>query len=266
MLLHKCVNQRHDIVISDAHCSVILEQGILDLPLLRHNQLLRKAIVLHIVVVAAVILRQYKGFLSRRQQNLLFRDRSVVRHLTHIVEADHHIPLVIHLLDDSVKLGDGCHDLIVPGCGCIRIKCLCIVDNQRVKEYMCDLVDRIWLAAALRLLIGVGKRLELVVLPEVLLRLEQIDRTVIIILRGKQIRLRLHTFKIRIAAGAALLLRRSSLLFLQCLRIRIRIGLHLSGFIDEKSGQKRQDHNQQGNHAPEQHVAPSPPVCSLRQS
>ena len=266
MLLHKCINQRHDIVISDAHCPVILNQGILDLPVLRHNQLLRKAVILHIVVVAAVILRQHKGFLSRRQQNFPFRDRSVVRHLAHIVEADHHIPLVIHLLDDSVELGDRGHNLVVPGCGCIRVKCLCIIDNQRVEEHMRDLVNRIRLTAVLRLLIGIDKCLELVVLPEVLLRLEQIDRTVIIILRGKQVRLRLHSLKIRIAAGAALLLRRRSLFLLQRLRIWIRIGLHLSGFIDKKSGQKRQDHNQQGNHAPEEHIASSPPVCSLCQS
>ena len=56
MFLHEPVDQRHHIIVSHRHSTVVLDIFVADFALLIHDQFRRIAVAVHIVVVTAVVL------------------------------------------------------------------------------------------------------------------------------------------------------------------------------------------------------------------
>ena len=89
------------------------------------------------MIIADIILRQYKWNLARRKKNLSRCHCTVIVRLSHIVNTDHDITLFIHGLRDLVEFIDRCHDLIVIRFFIITVKGFrrifdqCMIKNMR---------------------------------------------------------------------------------------------------------------------------------------
>ena len=113
MLLYKFIDQRHHIIIAYRYCTVILNIFVFYFPVLIQNKAGSISVPIHIMIIAHVILRQYKRNLPLGKHDLSAAHGAVLIHCSHIVRTYHYIALVIHDLNDLVELVYGCHNLII---------------------------------------------------------------------------------------------------------------------------------------------------------
>ena len=264
MAFHKCIDQRDDVIIADAHAPVILDIAVLHFSVFIHDQLFRKSVPGHIVVIAAVVLTEDKGLLSCRKPDLLRRNRPVLRHFHHIVHADHDIAPVVHLLDDGIKLGDRGHNLIIAIHILVPVKRFRVIPDKGMEKYMGNLVNRVRGTAGFCLLIGGNQDLAPVAAVKSGLSFQQFDRGVIVVLGRQPVRLRLKALLLR--AHPLLRLRLALRRFHQIPGLRRPgIVIYFKLCLIEKQRRKaRQNQDQERNQALHDQRAASPadlPLC-----
>ena len=93
-----------------------------------------------------------------------------------------YIALVIHDLNDLIKLTDCCHDLIIISGFWISIKCSGCVLDQCMKKYMCDFFKRIFNQWFFRNLAFCSKIHVIFIFCKIILLFQQFDCLIIIIL------------------------------------------------------------------------------------
>ena len=143
MLVDEVIEDRHDIIISDADISLCIRILQLQLPVLIEHHLIREAAALHVLIVADIVLRHHERLLPLRQHDLLrhhlLRAVVLLLHLRDVVKPHEHVAALIHLLQDLLELRDGRHDLIevlpLPVIGKRALR----IHRQDMEEHMRDL-------------------------------------------------------------------------------------------------------------------------------
>ena len=182
--LHKPVDERHHIVVPYCYTSVILHIFTSHFSFLIQHQFTRKSIAVLAMIIAQIILRKDKRCFALRQKNLLRSHNAVLIHLGQIINADHHIPSVIHGLGNLIKLLHRGHHLIVPVCLIISVKRLRRIHDQRMIKNMRHLLGRPGHTGILRLLIPVCRLLHLCAVCKCLITFQKTDGAVIVILNS----------------------------------------------------------------------------------
>ena len=136
MLFHKPVDQWNHIVIPYRNTAVIFHIFIADLAIIVHDQLRRKTVTIHIVIIAHVILRKHKRYFTRRKQNFPAGHVSILIHFRQIINADHDVTLFIHALCDLVKFIDRSHHLIIISGLIVSVKSLRSIFDQGMIKHM----------------------------------------------------------------------------------------------------------------------------------
>ena len=142
MLLHKGIQDRHQIIVADGDIALCIR--ILQLrPAVRvQHHLIRKAPALHILIVADIILRNHDGLLPLRQQNLLLHHMlGAVRiglRRRDVVKPHQHIAARIKLLQNRLKLQNRGHGGIEVVPQPVIRQCPGLVHNQGMHKNVGD--------------------------------------------------------------------------------------------------------------------------------
>ena len=113
MLLHKLIQNRHQIIVPHGNISIFIGILVLWLSIFIQNHLIGKAMSFHVNVVVYIILGHHKGLLALRKHNLLLhhflRSVRLFLHFRQIMHMHHHVTSIVHFLDDFLKLRNGGH-------------------------------------------------------------------------------------------------------------------------------------------------------------
>ena len=187
MLFHKAIDQRNHVVISHGYASVVFHIFIADLSLIIHDQLRGIAVTVHVMIIAYIILREDKRRFPGRKKDLSLRDVPVVICLCHVLDAYHHIALVIHDLRDLVKLINSCHDLIIICFFVISVKRFGWIFDQNMIKNMCHLFKGPCRTGCFYVFVFFCSRLHLLIRIIGRSLFQKIDSFVIVILTGQKL-------------------------------------------------------------------------------
>ena len=113
VLFHKTVQKRNHIIISHGNATIVFLIFAFYIPVFIKNHSAGKAVSVHIVIIAHIVLRKNKSFFSGRKHDLSPGHGSILIHFCHIMRTYKDVSFIIHALYDFIKLTDSCHHLIV---------------------------------------------------------------------------------------------------------------------------------------------------------
>ena len=139
MLLNELIQNRDEVVGADGNRAVVHDHLIEGLAVRSHNDVLRKAVSVHVLVIVDIVLGENKsGFAGREHDiapdHLLAAGLGIVDLVGDIMNANQDIALVVHRLHHLLELGLGRHDIVVAVLAIVAVKGLLVVHDERMEE------------------------------------------------------------------------------------------------------------------------------------
>ena len=139
MLFYELIQNRDEVVGADGNRAVVHDHLIEGLAVRSHNDVLRKAVSVHVLVIVDIVLGENKsGFAGREHDiapdHLLAAGLGIVDLVGDVVDAHQDIALVVHRLHHLLELGLGRHDVVVAVLAIVAVKGLLVVHDERMEE------------------------------------------------------------------------------------------------------------------------------------